>query len=185
MGVELLVTVLRTPGVPGPVEADARQLLRGQWRQHPQAVEAAWQSGRTGPVPSWMHLTDDHINTVIGWINTGAWTESRQYFGDHSGQLLSDTTSSVLDELSLRAPEDVIGQHRALLNAIREHGPDAAYQPLLTSETLREWMAAPGWDASRAFLHNHPELLGQDIPALVFRDALVGHVGVTLGGHDG
>src|SRR6266702_5344542 len=28
-------------------------------------------------------------------------------------------------------------------------------------------MAAPSWDASRAFLHGHPELLDEDIPGLL------------------
>ena len=28
-------------------------------------------------MPDWMHLTDDHINTVIDWINTATWAESR------------------------------------------------------------------------------------------------------------
>ena len=166
-GVNLLVTVMTTPGVPGPIEANARQLLRIQWRQHPQIVEAAWQLASTRPVPGWMHLTDDHIDTVIGWIDSGTWAESRLYFGDHSGQLLSDTTTGVLDELSLRAPEDVIGQHRGLVNAIREHGPDAAYRPLLTRETLREWIAEPSWEASRTFLDDHPELLDEGVPGLL------------------
>ena len=48
-GVELLVEGLRTPGVSGAVEADARRLLRGQWRQHPNAVEEAWQSAEHQP----------------------------------------------------------------------------------------------------------------------------------------
>jgi hypothetical protein len=172
-GVELLLTVLMAPGVPGPVQADARQLLRGQWRQHPQAVEESWQSVSTGAVPGWLRLSDDQIDTVIGWIGTSTWAEARQYFADHSGQLLSGTTASVLDELALRAPQDLISQHRGLLDAIREHGPDAAYQPLLTSETLCEWIAAPDWDASRAFLRAHPELLDQDILALL--GDLAGH----------
>jgi hypothetical protein len=89
-------------------------------------------------VPDWMYLTDDHITTVIDWVNTGTWAESRQYFRDHSGQLLADTTPTVLDELALTAPEGLIGQHRGLLDAVREHGLDAAYRPLLAEETLRK-----------------------------------------------
>jgi len=166
-GVELLVGVLMTPGVPGPVEADARQLLRGQWRQHPEAVQAAWQSLSTVPVPDWMYLSDEHTDMVIGWINNGTWAESRQYFSDHSGQLLANTTPIALNELALTAPEDLIGQHRDLLDAIREHGLDSAYQPLILADTLQQWMSASNWDASRAFLHDHPELLDDDIPGLL------------------
>jgi len=166
-GVDLLIKVLIMPEAPGPVEADARQLLRAHWRQHPEAVERAWQSLTSVPVPDWMYLTDDDINTVIGWIDTGTWAESRQYFGDHSGQLLADTTPTVLDELALTASEGLIAQHRGLLDVIREQGLDGAYQPLLLIDTLYEWMATPSWDASRAFLHNHRELLHEDIPGLL------------------
>jgi len=166
-GVELLVKVLRTPGVSGPVEADARRLLRGQWRQLPNAVEEAWQSPSTLPVPDWMHLPDDHMNTVINWINTATWAESRGYFHEHSGTLLAGTTPTVLGELSLTASENLISQHRDLLDAVREHGLDAAYRPLLAGEILREWIAAPSWDTSRAFLHDHPDLLNEETPGLL------------------
>ena len=167
-GIELLAKVLNTEGLPGPVEADARQLLRGHWRQHPDVTKKAWQSASTAPVPDWIYLTDDHINTVIGWINIRTWAESRQYFSDHPDQLLAAaTTPVVLDELALAAPEGVIGHYRGLLNAIREHGLGTAYRPLLTDETLRKWIAAPDWQASRAFLHNHPQLLDEDIPGLL------------------
>ena len=73
----------------------------------------------------------------------------------------------MLGELALTASEDLIGQHRGLLETVREHGLDAAYRPLLAGETLREWIAAPSWDASRAFLYDHPELLGEEIPGLL------------------
>jgi len=166
-GVKLLVRVLITPGVPGPVEADARRLLRGHWRQRPDTAQEAWQCLSTVPMPGWIHLTDDHINTVIGWINTGTWAESQRYFRDHSSQLLADAAPTVLGELALTASEDLIRQHRDLLEAVREHGLDAAYRPLLASETLREWITAPSWEASRAFLHDHPELLDEEIPGLL------------------
>jgi len=166
-GVDLLVTILAGPTVPGSVEADARRLLRGHWRQHPPAVEQVWRSVSTDPLPGWILVTDDHVNTVIGWLNTGTWAESRHYFGEHSGLLLADTTPAVLSELALTAPEDLISFHRSLLEAIREHGLDAAYWPLLSYEVLREWIAAPDWEASRAFLHYHPQLLGEDIPGLL------------------
>ena len=101
-------------------------------------MERGWQSASTLPAPGWISLTDDHISTVIAWINTSTWAESRQYFGEHSGQLLSDTTPAMLSKLALTAPQDLISFHRSLLNAVREHGLDSAYQSLLTDETLRE-----------------------------------------------
>jgi hypothetical protein len=133
-GVELLVKVLNTPGLPSRVEVSARKLLRGHWRQDPNAVENAWKSLTTIPVPGWMHLSDDDITTAISWISASTWAESRQYYAEHATHLLDATTSTAIDELALLAPADLIDQHRRLLDAIREHGPDAAYQPLLTNE---------------------------------------------------
>ena len=167
-GVDLLVRILTVAEVPGPVEADARQLLREHWRQHPRAVEQAWQSASTAPLPGWMYLTDDQIGTVISWINTGNWAESRSYFYDHAGQLLADQTITALDELALTASENLISQHSGLLDAARQHELDAAYQRLLLlADILGEWIAAPDWDASCTFLKDHPELLDKDVPGIL------------------
>jgi hypothetical protein len=118
-----------------------------------------------------MRLTGEHINTVIdwinSWINSEAWAESAGYLHDHASQLLTDTTVIVLDELALTAPEDVITQHRILLDEIRARGLDAAYRVLLLTDTLREWIATSSWEASRAFLHDHPELLGEDAASIL------------------
>jgi DNA-binding FadR family transcriptional regulator len=54
------------------------------------------------------------------------WAESRQYYAEHASRLLDTTTSTVLAELALIAPADLIDQHRRVLDAIREHGPDTA-----------------------------------------------------------
>ena len=166
-GVNELVTILTGTGVPSQIEEGARWLLRRHWRQHPRTVEQAWHAASTARLPGWLHLTDDHIGTVIGWINTGTWAESRSYFHDHAGQLLADQTTTVLNELALTAPEDLIGQHCGLLSVARQYGPDAAYRPLLLTDTLDEWITAPDWDASRAFLHDHPELLDEDVPNIL------------------
>ena len=40
-------------------------------------------------------------------------------------------------------------------------------RPLLAGETFREWLTAPSWDTSRAFLHDHPELLDEETPGLL------------------
>jgi hypothetical protein len=161
--VKLLVNVLTAPTVPGEVEAGARRLLRGCWRQDPDGVEAVLRSAKMVPVPNWMYLTDDDIDSVVGWLDTGTWVESLQYFRDHSNQLLADVTRTVLDELALAGPEDLISQHRSLLDSIRENGLKAAYQALLPINILEEWIAISDWQDSRAFLHDHPELMNADI----------------------
>jgi Tetratricopeptide repeat len=55
----LLARTLAAPELPGPAAAAARQLLRAQWRQHPQAVQRAWQAVSHTPLPSWIRLSDD------------------------------------------------------------------------------------------------------------------------------
>jgi hypothetical protein len=129
--VDVLTRVLITPEIPRLVEATARRLQRDQWRQHPQAVERAWQSARVTSLPDWMYLSDDHFTTVVRWINARTWAESRDYFQDNFSQLLSPTTITVLDELALTALTELIALHKVLLEAVREYGLDAVYRPLL------------------------------------------------------
>ena len=176
-GVDLLVRILTTSRIPSSSEAEARSLLREQWRKHPHIVQQARQSDDAIPFPDWINLTDDHINIVIAWIKAETWHESRLYFSEHSAQLLADMTPSALYELALTAPEGPIDQHRALLDAVREYGLEGAYRPLLMAETFREWLAAPNMDASRTFLCEHPELLGENILGLLANSSE--HLGPT------
>ena len=41
---------------------------------------------------------------------------------------------------------------------IHENGLDNAYKKVMGIDVLEDWLAAPEWGASRAFLHDHPEL---------------------------
>jgi tetratricopeptide (TPR) repeat protein len=161
-GVELLISVLATPGLPGQVEANARSLLRHWWRREPQAVEQAWQSAISAGVPGWLHLTDHHIGMVSKWINADTAADSHRDFHRHADQLLVPVALTVLDELALILPESLIRMHRGLLEAGRE-GTETIYRALLLGEILDQWLAVPDWDASRVFLHEHPELLADDI----------------------
>jgi tetratricopeptide (TPR) repeat protein len=160
--IELLVNALAAPALPSQIEADARQLLRNSWREDPDSVDAVWQSVSAHPIPDWMYLTDDEIDSVAAWINTETWAQSLQYLRDHSDLLLSDATPIALDELSLSDKEGLIGQHRDLLDMIHENGLDNAYKRIMGIDVLESWLAAPDWGASRAFLHDHPELLRED-----------------------
>jgi Trypsin-like peptidase domain/Tetratricopeptide repeat len=163
-GVELLLGTLITPRVPGWVEVAARRLLRAYWRQHPEYIDQAWKSATSSSTPGWIYLTDDHIKIVIDWVMARTWAESHRYFQHHAADLSKDSTVIVLDELSLAAPEKLIGQYLRLLKDIREQGLDATYGPLMLSDTFGEWMQAPNWEASASFLHDHSELLDEDVP---------------------
>ena len=151
-GTELVAGILATPEVSGPVEADARQLLRSHWRQHKQSVQLAWQTASSAPLPDWIHLSDDHFDTVIEWANASTLAESRGYFQKHADQLLAPETTAVLSELALTNSADLIDQYRALLIAVRQHG-DAAYRTPPVTKTLEARPKIPDSDIFRAYLH--------------------------------
>jgi hypothetical protein len=161
-GAELLAQVLAAPEVPGPVEAAARRLMRTHWRRHAQEAKRAWQSVSPTSLPDWVRLSDEHLATVMEWINAPTGTDSRAYFHAHASELAGPEIGTVLDEFALSAPADVIDRHRALLVAQREHRLDDAYHPLLLADALHEWMATPDPETSRAYLGEHPDLLGED-----------------------
>ena len=166
-GVALLVKILAASPLSGRTETRVRTLLRGHWHSYPGDVENVWQEFQKTSAPTWLHLADDHINTVIAWISSSTWDESRQYLAEHSGLILDDMTSVVLDELALMAPAQLIDLHQNLLYSIREYGADAVYRQLVLAETADQWMAASDWDASRAFIEDHPELLSDSMTAIM------------------
>jgi hypothetical protein len=161
-GLTVLVKALTTPGAHGTAEAEARQLLRQYWRQEPEIADKVWRSIAPAPLPDWIDLTDEHIQMVVGWISVSTWAESLQYFNENSESLIADSTNAVFDELLLNSPADLINEHRDLITAIRQSGPDVAYQQLILRDTIRQWMEATSRDNSRAFLRDHPELFGED-----------------------
>jgi hypothetical protein len=163
-GTELVVGILATPEVPGPVEADARHLLRGHWRRHKQSVQRAWQAVSSAPMPDWIQLTEHHFDIVIEWSNASTLAESRGYFQSHADQLLAPTTTAVLSELALTNTADLIDQYRALLIAVRERGLDAAYRTLPSiTKTLEPWPLYPTQTTPRrtstSFSENVPSML--------------------------
>ena len=165
-GVNILVDVVTTVGVPPLVQAEAQHVLRLEWQQRPQAIERAWQSAGVFRLPDWIYLSDEYIDLVIGWININSAVEARNYLEEHR-ELLSPAAGTVLDELALRAPADLIDQYRLLLTDARKNGIANAYWTLVLAELLREWMAAPDWDSSHDFLRDHPELLEDDARELL------------------
>jgi hypothetical protein len=161
-GLTALVRVLTTPGAHGAAETEARQLLRHYWRQEPEAVDMAWRSLAPAGLPDWIDLSGEHFEMVVGWISANTWTESLQCFNQNPEKLIAASTDAVLDELLLDSPTDLINEHRNLITAIRQSGPEVAYQKLILRDTLRQWIESPSRDTSRVFLRDHPELFGED-----------------------
>ena len=161
-GADQLARILTSPDAPGPVQAAARRLMRNCWRRQAPDAERAWQSVSSSSLPDWVSLSDDNIDAALDWIMTTTAADSRAYFLDHASELLGPAIATVLDEFALSAPADVIGRHRALLEAGREHRLDEAYRPLLLRDALEEWMETPDQHTSRAYLLDHLDLLGED-----------------------
>jgi hypothetical protein len=159
---EQLARILTAPDASGRVQAAARRLMRRCWRQQAQDTERAWQSVSPSPLPDWVSLSESHVDTAIDWILTRTAADSHAYFLDHVSELLSPAIVTILEEIALSAPAEVIDQHRALLEAGREHRLDEAYRPLLLRDALEEWMATPDHDTSRAYLLDNLDLLSED-----------------------
>ncbi len=166
-GLRLLTQVLTMPELPGPVEKDARQLLRAQWREHPEQVEQSWRAVSPAALPDWLSVSDEQLDTVRGWIDSATWADSRDYFRDHATQLQEPITNVVLDELALTVPGQIIEKHRALLTAISGSGPDHVYRIQILAETLTAWLDMPNLETSREYLREHAELLDADVPGLL------------------
>ncbi|MDQ7030286.1 MAG: hypothetical protein Q9O62_11165 [Ardenticatenia bacterium] len=128
------------------------------------------------------------LEAIRAFINADTWTESRRVLEAHP-ELLSDEADDLLGQLA-EAQEDerarrLVEQHRALLRRCREVGVDRAFAEMTTSpqhdiarllaeagdlgRTLRDFIAADTWTASRRILEQHPELLSDDADALLGR----------------
>jgi hypothetical protein len=166
-GVGLLVKILTEFPLTGRNEYRARAVLREHWRSRPHDVENSWQESQEAAAPAWLFLTNDQISAVADWISSSPWRESRLYLDEHAELLLDDMAPVILDELALIAPAHQVNMHRHLLEGIRALGAEAAYRPLILSETADQWEATADWDASRAFLEEHPELLSDETAAVM------------------
>jgi hypothetical protein len=178
-GVALAADLLGAPRVPDPVRAQARVLLRRRLQASPDAVAEAWDKATKSPVPNWMRLTDEEIQTVVDWVSTGTWSESLAYYESHAVQLQGPGTDAVLDELALRlgggAAGSSIAVHRAILILSNgTPGTEAAYR-CLTDVSEAEYAASSAasrgdWAVLRAC---------GTVEVLVHRRAFLGSVHVV------
>ena len=116
-----------------------------------------------------MRLTDEDIQAVSRWLGTKTWAESRDYLNDHVAQLVTPATDIALCELALLVPVELIEQHRVLLATAADHGIASAYRPALLGEALDLWLTSRNRASSQAFLQNHPELLDEEVRAMLSR----------------
>ncbi|MGH4018639.1 MAG: tetratricopeptide repeat protein [Pseudonocardiaceae bacterium] len=155
-GLRELATLLTSDGTgtPEAIVLAARNALRGHRAQHPLAVDRAWRAVSGSEPPEWLALTAEQICIVVEWIVAPTWAESKRFFAAHAEELLAHPAAVALDELELLvAPR--AGQHRYLLDDVRERGIEAAYRPLLLKDLLTDWISAENWQDSRSFAEEH------------------------------
>ncbi len=145
------------------VHATARQ-LRGRGASW---FDAAWREATGEALPAWLALESEHVKRVEQWLAASPATASRQFFAEHAGELLAESTDLALEEIALgfRHPSEIEG-FRQLLAQARADGVDEAYRPLLARDLVIQWMAAD-LAAKRSLLaERREELLGDGAAVL-------------------
>ncbi|MGH3808438.1 MAG: tetratricopeptide repeat protein [Pseudonocardiaceae bacterium] len=151
-GTEAMSTVL----------VSARRALRAHRTVDGPAVDRVWRETTGTEPPGWLALTDEQLRLVADWIGTPTWTESKNFLAAHADELLASPADLALDELVLLDPP-LADQHRQVLARTREHGIDAAYQPLVLQDLLRAWISTESWPDSQSFAEQHAaELLAPE-----------------------
>ncbi|MEW2068107.1 tetratricopeptide repeat protein [Streptomyces sp. NPDC007346] len=164
-GVAELVTWLdedgEAVGSPDTVTVRARQALRSYGDAA--AVHTAWEDETFTPVPDWLALPQETLDTVSAWMFTPNWPRSRDFWSGNAEVLGSEEAATALDELAILDPHGA-QRHATLRDAVLVHGVTAAYDPLILSDQLAEWLECADWAESRAYLEEHPRLLTVEPP---------------------
>ncbi|MFJ1591100.1 tetratricopeptide repeat protein [Kitasatospora albolonga] len=171
-GLSELVTFLDEEGEGAgadTVTVRARQALRGYGDLA--AVHAAWEDETFTPVPAWLALTPETLELVSAWMFAPNWPRSRDFWSENAEVLGGEEASAALDELAILDPRGA-QRHAMLRDAVLVHGVTAAYDPLILSEQLAEWLEYADWAESRAYLEEHPRLLTVQPP----QDTPLAHV---------
>ncbi|MYY02267.1 MULTISPECIES: tetratricopeptide repeat protein [unclassified Streptomyces] len=142
---------------PDVVTVRARRALRAHGDA--EAVRAAWEAETFGPVPDWLGLSQETLDLVSSWLFAPDWPTSRDVWSRNTEVLGGEETATALEELALLDARTA-QRHAALRELVLAHGVTAAYDPLILSEQLAEWVGCESWAESRAFLQDHPRLLG-------------------------
>ncbi|MEU0758485.1 tetratricopeptide repeat protein [Streptomyces microflavus] len=138
------------------VTVRARQALRSYGDI--EAVHTAWEEETFTSVPDWLALPPETLDLVSSWMFAPNWPRSRDFWSRNADVLGGEETAVALEELSILDPHGA-QRHALLRAAVLAHGVTAAYDPLILSEQLAEWLECADWKESRAYLEEHPRLL--------------------------
>ncbi|WP_328899822.1 tetratricopeptide repeat protein [Streptomyces sp. NBC_00441] len=141
---------------PDLVTVRARRALRAHGDR--EAVRAAWEAETHGPAPDWLSLSASTLEAVGTWMFAPDWPASRDLWSRYADTLGSEEAATALEELALLDPATA-QQHAALREFVLDHGVTSAYDPLILSGQLTEWVGCVSWAESRAYLEDHPRLL--------------------------
>ncbi|MFF6892360.1 tetratricopeptide repeat protein [Streptomyces microflavus] len=159
-GVAELVTWLdedpEASGGADTVTVRARQALRSYGDI--EAVHTAWEEETFTSVPDWLALPPETLDLVSSWMFAPNWPRSRDFWSRNADVLGGEETAVALEELAILDPHGA-QRHALLRAAVLAHGVTAAYDPLILSEQLAQWLECADWKESRAYLEEHPRLL--------------------------
>ncbi|WP_405936418.1 tetratricopeptide repeat protein [Streptomyces sp. NBC_00726] len=141
---------------PDLVTVRARRALRAH--DDRQEVREAWEAETHGPAPDWLSLSAATLEAVGTWMFAPDWPASRDLWSRYADTLGSEAAATALEELALLDPATA-QQHAALRAFVLDHGVTSAYDPLILSGQLTEWVGCASWADSRAYLEDHPRLL--------------------------
>ncbi|MFJ9569921.1 tetratricopeptide repeat protein [Streptomyces bacillaris] len=143
-------------GGPDAVTVRARQALRSYG--DPAAVRTVWEEETFTPAPEWLTVRPETLDLVSAWMFAPNWPRSRDFWSGNAEVLGGEEAAAALDELATLDPHGA-QRHATLRDAVLVHGVTAAYDPLILSEQLAEWLECADWTESRAYLEEHPRLL--------------------------
>ncbi|MFJ7188662.1 tetratricopeptide repeat protein [Streptomyces bacillaris] len=143
-------------GGPDAVTVRARQALRSYG--DPAAVRTVWEEETFTPAPEWLAVRPETVDLVSAWMFAPNWPRSRDFWSGNAEVLGGEEAAAALDELAILDPHGA-QRHATLRDAVLVHGVTAAYDPLILSEQLAEWLECADWTESRAYLEEHPRLL--------------------------
>ncbi|MFJ3121458.1 tetratricopeptide repeat protein [Streptomyces sp. NPDC086993] len=164
-GVQALVSFLDEDPAPDGVADVATVRARRALRAHgdAEAVRTLWEEETFTSAPAWLALSPKTLDLVGSWMFAPNWPQSRDVWSRNADALSSEEAATALDELAYLDPRTA-QLHAALRRAVLAHGVTAAYDPLILTEQLAEWVECGDWTESRAFLQEHPRLLTAEPP---------------------
>ncbi|MFF2630087.1 AAA family ATPase [Kitasatospora griseola] len=168
------------------VDAYTRQLCRSALRtlatgspEGARLVSAAWARAGHGAEPRWLRIDEEALEFVDAWLACPTWTDSQAFWETHEAALRTPEVQAALGERALLEP-DLVRLHQVVLDRAAERGADEAFRPFVLGELAADWMAAPDWRRSKAFLAEHADRLLHSDAAVALGDSTEPEVLVHL-----